>query len=265
MRHDFNTRFADDTTYRVQGSYRFGEGTRVHAAAGSGIKDPTFSELFDYYAGRYVGNPGLKPEKSTGFEAGIEQGFAGRRVTVDATYFNNRLTDEITTVYDANFVGHPVNLAGKTRQQGVEVAAAARLGDGWRLDASYTYLHAPQDRQVTFNAVTSAAGTFTGQAVRRAENIASANLSWAPEDRPFSATATVRYNGPQKDIFFGYYPPLLVTLRAYTLVNLNATYRLGKRFELFGRVENLLDKTYAEVYGVATPGRAGYGGVRVRL
>ncbi|MBS0360461.1 MAG: TonB-dependent receptor, partial [Proteobacteria bacterium] len=66
VRHDWNNRFADDTTYRVQASWRWDEGTRVHAAAGSGIKDPSFSELFDFVAGRFIGNPDLKPEKSEG-------------------------------------------------------------------------------------------------------------------------------------------------------------------------------------------------------
>ncbi len=265
VRHDFNTRFADDTTYRVQASYKFDSGTRLHAASGSGVKNPTFGELFDFFTGRFVGNPNLKPEQSTGFEGGVAQDFGSGRFTVDATYFNNRLRDEITTVFDANFVGTPVNLPGSTRQQGVEVAAAARFAGGWRLDVSYTYLDAPQTVQITTDPTTFATGTFTGQAVRRAQNIASANLTYAPDAAPYSATVTVRYNGPQKDVFFGTFPPLLVTLNSYTLVNLNATYRVTKQLEVFGRVENLLDRTYFEVYSFATPGRAGYGGVRVRF
>ncbi len=265
VRHDFNTRFADDTTYRVQASYRLTDATRLHAASGSGVRNPTFAQQFDYYTGRFVGNPDLKPEQSTGYEAGVEQGFAHGHVTVDATWFDNRLRDAITTVYDANFVGHPVNLPGSTRQRGVEVAAAARLAGGWRVDAAYTYLDAPQSQSVTFDAVTGATGTFTGQAVRRAQNIASANLTYAPPAAPYAATVTVRYNGPQKDLFFGDYPPLLVTLPAFTLVNLNGSYRVGGHVELFGRVENLLDRHYREVYSFATAGRAAYGGVRFSL
>ena len=264
VRHDFNSRFADDTTYRVQGSYRFDSGTRVHAASGSGVKAPTFSELFDYYSGRFVGNPGLKPEASIGWEAGVEQNFA-KHFTVDATYFSNRRHDQITTVYDANFVGHPVNLPGSQHQQGVELAIAGRFDGGWRVDASYTYLDAPQDQSVTVDATSGATGTFTGQAVRRAQSIASANLTYAPTDAPYSATVTVRYTGPQKDLFFGYYPPLLVNLASFTLVNLNATYRVAPHVELFGRIENLLDRHYTEVYSFAAAGRAAYGGVRVRL
>lgn len=51
-------------TYRVQASYRLDTGTRFHAAAGSGVKSPSFGDLFDFFAGRYIGNPDLKPEKS---------------------------------------------------------------------------------------------------------------------------------------------------------------------------------------------------------
>ena len=189
----------------------------------------------------------------------------GRRLTVDATYFDNRLRHEITTVYDANFVASSINLPGRTRQQGVEVSAAARLGGGWRLDASYTHLHAPQDRTVTTDPATFASATVRAQAVRRAKDIASANLSYAPGTRPYSATLTARYNGAQNDLFFGDFPPLLVRLHDYVLVNLAGTYRLTPRLELFARIENLAGQHYEEVYSDATPGRAAYGGVRVML
>ena len=54
VRHDFNSRFADDTTYRVQGSYRFASGTRIRAAAGSGVKYPGIFELF-HSTGNVIG------------------------------------------------------------------------------------------------------------------------------------------------------------------------------------------------------------------
>lgn len=263
VRQDFNDRFSDSTTYRVQGSYRLPYDLRVHAAAGSGVKAPSFSDLFDYYAGRFTGNPGLKPEKSEGWETGLTKSFLQGRASLEATYFDNRLRDEITTIYTATGQT-PVNLPGKSPQRGVEVAAAARLGGGWRVDASYTYLDAPQDRQVILGGVMK---TYTGEAVRRARNIASADLTWAPEGRPFTATVTVRYNGDQNDLAFTdpSFTPVLVKLHDFTLVNLSGTYRLTRRVELYGRVENLADETYQEIYSFATPGRAAYGGVRLRF
>jgi vitamin B12 transporter len=263
VRHDWNSRFADDTTYRAQASYRFDEGARVHAAAGSGVKDPSFSELFDFFAGRFIGNPNLQPEKSEGWEAGVDQTLLGGRAHVGATYFDDRLTDQITTSF-ATGVAMPVNLPGTDKQRGVELFADAQLSPDWRLDAAYTYLDAPQTRSVIL------AGkfvTFDGQAVRRAGDIASANLTWAPAGRPFSATLTVRYNGKQNDLAFTdpSFTPVLVSLKAFTLVNLGGTWRVNDTVELFGRVENLFDQSYQEVFSFAAPGRAAYGGVRLRF
>src|SRR6185312_2849336 len=126
LRHDVNDRFADPTTYRVQGSYGFGEGTRLHAAAGSGVKDPSFSELFDFSAGRFIGNPHLQPETSEGWEAGVDQTFLGGHAKVGATWFEDRLTDQITTDFSTG-VARPVNLPGGDRQRGVELFADAEL------------------------------------------------------------------------------------------------------------------------------------------
>jgi vitamin B12 transporter len=263
VRHDENNRFADPTTYRVQGSYKLDSGTRFHAAAGSGVKAPTFSDLYDFFAGRYIGNPNLKPEKSEGWEIGAEQTFLTDHVTIGATYFDNRLKDVIGTIFSMGALS-PVNLPGKTKQRGAELSANAHFGD-WRLDASYTYLHGREQRTVL---VGGAFTNFNGQPVRRAKNIASANLTWAPADQPFSGTVTVRYNGPQNDLAFTdavTFTPVLVRLRSFTLVNANATYKLNAHVDLFARVENLLDRRYQEVFSFATPGRAGYGGVKVRF
>lgn len=262
-RHDWNNRFSDDTTYRVQAGWRFEGGARVHVAAGSGIKDPSFSELFDFVAGRFIGNPNLKPETSEGWEAGLDHTFAGGRAHVGATWFESRLTNQITTSF-ATGVAMPVNLAGTDTQKGVELFADAALGDGWRIDAAYTWLDAPQTRSVILGGQFT---TFDGQAVRRARDIASANLTWSPSGARYSATLTVRYNGEQNDLAFTdpSFVPVLVSLKAFTLVNLGANWKLTETTELYGRVENLFDQGYQEVFSFAGAGRAAYGGVRVRF
>ncbi|MBS0334395.1 MAG: TonB-dependent receptor, partial [Proteobacteria bacterium] len=263
VRHDWNNRFADDTTYRVQASWRWDAGTRVHAAAGSGIKDPSFSELFDFVAGRFIGNPDLKPETSEGWEVGLDQTFAQGRAHVGATWFDSRLTDEIATSF-ATGVARPVNLDGTDTQKGVELFADAAFDGGWRIDLAYTYLDAPQKQSVILG---GAFATFDGQAVRRARDIASANLTWAPRGTPFSGTLTVRYNGKQNDLAFTdpSFTPVLANLKAFTLVNLDASWKLTRTLELYGRVENLFDQSYQEVFSFAGAGRAAYAGVRARF
>ena len=196
VRQDFNDRFSDSTTYRVQGSYRLPLAVRIHAAGGSGVVDPTFGDLFDIEAGRFTGNPDLKPEKSEGWEVGLERTFLNGEAHVAATYFDNRATDQIATSY-ATGVASPINLPGSTPQRGVELSAFARFAHAFRLDLAYTYLDAPQPQDVLLGGTVAMGGVdtaYTGEAVRRARNTASANLTWAPAG-PFSATLTVRYNG----------------------------------------------------------------------
>ena len=272
-RIDANQRFGDAETYRVTGSYLFDTGTRVHAAYGTGVKAPNASELFGYSDGTYIGNPDLEPEKSKGWEAGVEQSFLGKAVTLGATYFHSRFTKQIETVgtfANGVFTSTSVNNNTVSKQRGVEVYGSARTGP-FSLDLSYTYLKAPQVIEVLANPA-PAGGAFQPtvpvetQAIRRAKNIASANLTYAPDSLPLSTTLTVRYNGKQRDYAFNpIYQRLLVDLKAFTLVNLAATYDISKTLQVYGRVENVFDKKYQEVFTFATAGRAAYGGVRVRF
>jgi vitamin B12 transporter len=269
-RIDDNDRFEDDATYRATASYLFPSGTRFHAAYGTGVKAPTPIDLFDYASGHYIGNPNLQPEKSKGWEAGIEQVLLGGKIKIGATWFDSRLTGMIDTGFTDTGLQTSFNDPGEVKQHGIESYANATLGD-WRFDAAYTWLHAPQ----TISAVTDPApadGSYQApvpvvtQAVRRPENVASVNATWAPKALPVSATLTVRYNGRQRDYAFNSdFNRLLVDLKAYTLVNLGATWDVTKHLQIYGRVENLLGEHYQEIFSFDAPGRAAYGGMRVRF
>jgi vitamin B12 transporter len=272
-RIDANDRFRDASTYRMTGSYLFDTGTRLRAAWGTGVKAPTPGELFGYVDGQYIGNPNLQPEVSHGWEAGLEQSLADGALTLGATYFDSRLKHQIVpagTRLNGVYLATSTNLDDTVKQRGVEAYLNARMGD-IRVDAAYTYLKALQ----IINAVANPApgdGSYQPpvpietQAVRRPKNVASLNLSYAPEALPLTATVTVRYNGKQRDYAFNaFWDRLLVDMKAYTLVNLGATFDINSSLQIFGRVENLLDEDYQEVFTYATPGRAAYGGVRVRF
>jgi vitamin B12 transporter len=251
IRRDWNNRFADATTWRIQGSYALPTGTRIHAAYGTGIKNPGYFELYGFIDGRYIGNPSLRPEKSEGWEAGLEQTI-GQVATLGATWFDNRLKDEIVTTFPPPaFTATPTNIATRSTQRGIEVYLSARPLPQLRLDAAYTHLHARENGVVE---------------VRRPNDIASVNATWTSPDERFSGTVTVRYNGKQQDVAFLdpiNFAPTNVALKAYTLVNLAAEYKLTDHVALFGRVENLFNANYEEVFSYATPGIAAYGGVRV--
>ncbi|MBI1197663.1 MAG: TonB-dependent receptor plug domain-containing protein [Phenylobacterium sp.] len=249
FRHDDNNRFRNADTYRVQGSYRFDSGLRLRAAAGSGVKNPGFGELFGYVDGRYIGNPDLRPETSEGWEAGAEQTFMDGAALIGATWFHSTLKDEIYTTFPPPlFVASPANRDTKSKQRGLEAFARVRFG-AFLIDAAYTRLHARENGQVE---------------VRRPNDIASLALTWQdPGDRG-SATLVVRYNGAQDDLAFTdpSFVPVRVRLDDYTLVDLNGEWRLTDRVRAFARVENLFDARYEEVFSFVAPGRGVYAGLR---
>lgn len=248
IRHDGNNRFEDATTWRVRGSYALSGAIRVRAAAGSGIKNPTNYELFGFDPTSFIGNPDLKPEKSQGIEAGVDLSLAQDRLTVSTTLFRSVLRDEIYTIFTPAFIATPGNRDTRSRQRGIEVAARAVPAAGWRIDVAYTYLDAIE------------AGA---QEVRRPPHIGSANLTWRERADRFGATLTARYNGKAFDSNFTNLPiGPRVRLDDYVLVNFAADVKLARGVELFGRVENLFDREYEDVFTYRAPGRAAYAGIR---
>ena len=252
-RFDQNDRFEDTFTYRVQGSYLFEGGFRVHAATGTGVKAPGVYELYGFFPppGGFIGNPDLKPEKSVGWEAGLELTFLGDMAIGDVTYFNSTLEDEIVIEYlPPNFDAHPYNATVNSPRDGVEVSLSLRLAEQWRIDASYTYVHSEENGEPE---------------VRRPENIASLNVAWRSVNDMVGANLTVRYNGEQQDFQFTPLGSVRVPLESYTLVNFGADYRINERWQLYGRVENLFDTEYEEVFSFLSPGRGFYAGIRAFL
>ncbi len=247
IRHDDNDRFDNDTTFRVQGSYRLDAGTRPRAAAGSGIKNPGIFELFGFDPGTFIGNTDLRPEKSTGWEVGADHSFADGLGLVGMTYFNNQLKDEIATEFLLpNFDAHPYNLSTDSTQKGVEVFAQARIA-AWRIDASYTYVDSKQDGV---------------EEVRRPPHIASLNVGYRALTERLGVALTVRYNGAMNDNDFRGFTPTFARLHAYTLVNLGGDFKLTDNVQFYGRIENLLNERYEEVFSYRSAGLGAYAGAR---
>jgi vitamin B12 transporter len=249
-RHDINDRFADETTFRIGAGIDASEGTRLRVSYGTGIKNPGFFELFGFFDGRFIGNADLSPERSESWEVGIDQHLAEGAIALSVTYFDSRLKGEIFTTFPApDFIATPANRDTLSKQQGVELSAKAQLNDQIIFDAAYSWLDAKEDGV---------------EEVRRPGNIASAALNWTAPDDAANATLVVRYNGATDDVAFTdpSFIPVIERLNSYTLVNFNAEVRLTERLRLFGRVENLLDETYEQVFSFVSPGRSAAIGIR---
>jgi len=253
LRHDINDRFQDATTFRVGAGFRVTDTTRLRAAIGTGVKNPTFGELFGFFDGLFVGNPDLQPEESTSWEIGVDQDFADGAVTVSVTYFDSELENEIFTAFPApTFIQTPGNRATDSTQRGFELSIGAELGGGISFNGAYSFVDAEE------NGI---------EEVRRPDHLSSAVLNWEATNEAFSANLAVRYNGEAQDSDFttGAFPAPQATLDDYTLVNFNARAKLTEGITAFGRVENVLDESYEQVLTFVSPGRTALIGIEARF
>jgi len=253
VRYDDNDRFKDATTYRLTGAFNIAAtGTRLHGSYGTGVKNPSFFELFGFNPNQFVGNASLTPEMSKGFDFGVEQRLFGDRVKLDVTYYQSRLQDEINgfvVISFAPFLATAQNLPGKSKRHGIEVSLSAQILDNLFFSGAYTYARSEQPD-----------GT---EEVRRPRHIASASATYRFLDDRATIALGVDYNGRQKDNFFGTFPATPVTLKDFTLVSVKGAMKVTGNLSVFGRVENLLDENYEEVFSFTSPGIAAYGGAKI--
>ena len=254
VRKDDNDDFRNRETYRLTGSYLFpGLGTKLRASYGTGVKNPTFSELFGFFTGTFVGNPNLKPEKSEAWEFGIDQALLNDTAHFGMTLFWEDLKDEITTVFFP--VNTAINLDGRSERNGVEIYFDSRLGSKASVRGSYTYVDSTQPDE----------NGSQEREIRRPRNIASLiyNYEFIPERG--NINLDVNYVDDQIDTDFSSFPFQEVKLDDYTLVNINASYQLNESVNMYARINNLLDDNYQDVFGFETLGQAFYAGFKVNL
>jgi vitamin B12 transporter len=247
VRFDDNDFFKDALTYRATVAYRHREtGTRLHASIGTGVKNPDLFQLFGQFPG-FTPNPALRPEQAFGWDVGVEQSLLGGRLVVDVTYFNNRITDLINATLTT-----ATNVDGTTRLSGIEVAVKWRASDEIEIGGAYTWTEAQQAN--------------THQPVRRAKHIGSVFATWTSPDKRGTLHVNARFNGGQRDlIFLDNFTSRQTDLDGFVLVNVTGSFKITPNVEIYGRLENILNQKYQEVFSFGAPGFGAYAGLRVKL
>lgn len=247
VRYDDNKTFEDDFTWTLAASYMLANGVRLHGSAGTGIVNPSYFELFADSFG-FVGNSNLKPEKNQSFDLGVEVPVWSDRGLVDVTVFHDDLTDEITSVFDPATGGSTfINQPGDSTRRGVEVSGTLAATDTLDLSLSYTYLDAENPD-----------GTVE---IRRPRHEASLTATQQFLNNRGEVTAVLRYVAGNYDTqFFGSFETL--ELPDYVTVDIAAQYALTDNVTLTGRIVNLFDEQYSDVWGYAKRDRTAYIGLR---
>lgn len=121
--------------------------------------------------------------------------------------------------------------------------------------ATYTYLDAEKTSSADINQ------PIGSRLPRRPRNevYASASYVWF---KGFRTTIAAKFVNAREEINFG--APNF-DIEDYCFVNFAAEYEVNRYVSVFGRIDNLTNEHYAEVFGFPALGRAAYGGVKVRF
>jgi vitamin B12 transporter len=246
IRLDDHSRTGTSLTWRVAPALVLdATGTRLKATAGTGFKSPSLYQL--YAPGTIwglIGNESLRPERSTGWDAGIEQSWAEGRWLAGLTWFRNDFRDLIDYDYSLGYVN-----IGRARTQGLEVLLSWQPSDAADIRLSYTRMDA---RDLD-------AGTVLP---RRPRDKAAVEAFWRLFPRwEVRFSAAFIGSRPDRDYTAAGYPA--VTLRDYFLADADISYQAGPKTRVFLRIDNLFDERYETVYGYGTPRLSAYGGVRI--
>jgi len=241
----------------------FFSGTRLRFGYATGIKEPSFAESFGS-AGGFVTlpNPGLKPEETRAFEAGLEQKFT-TRYALSATYFNNLFRNKI----DFNFIGcdpatfvcsgQYVNV-NQAIAHGAELEFQGRPLSRIRTTLAYTYTSTQILRQpFAFDPL-----LMPGQPLlRRPKHSATAVITYLGSR--WGAELSSSFMGRRVDSdFLGFG---ITHAPGYVLVNSGIWYRVHPRITAYVNGENLTNRFYEEVVGYPALGANFRAGIRFRV
>ena len=222
-------------------------GTRLRFSYATGIKEPRFEETFNGIPpNQYnIANPGLKPERTRAFEAGIQQNLLHGKYVFNATYFNNLFHDQINyvTIDFVNFVGEYINV-NKALAHGAEVELQARLRSRLLLNTAYTYT----STQILENPAPLIDLQNPGEPLlRRPKHSATVLLSYLGSR--WGANLGGSFVGRRPDSDFLFLEPTIDHAAGYVRADLGGWYAVRPRVTAYVNVENALDRRYNEVVG----------------
>ncbi|NPA38828.1 MAG: TonB-dependent receptor [Thermodesulfobacteria bacterium] len=209
------------------------EGIKVHSTLGTSFRAPSIYQLYSSY-----GNKTLSPEKGFGADLGVT--FYNSKASFDVTGFYNKIKDEI----GFNMTTWKYVNSGSFKVLGVEARATYEFEKGLKGYTYYTYIYR---KNLDTNKIDK---TFPKYKV-------GIGLSYS-----FLNKGDFWINGVYVDKYFD---SSNHKLGNFLVVNTGVDYALTSNITLFGKVNNLFDKKYEEIYDYQMPRFSIYAGVKVKF
>jgi len=263
------------TSWRTGVTYKFFDWLSGRAAAGSAFSIPSADEL----AGRFqsgefmkvIGNPNLKPQSGTTYEAGLDAELAGFKPSL--TYFYTGYSNKITG-------GFPACVDGDCTWTTYENVAGAILS-AFEGSLSYKKTFTFNDTQIGLRPFVNLV-YYTQRKLEDPGYVEILKSDTVPYVPLWDATGGIEvsfnhkvtllftgfYTGDEKQENFNYLSPTYsqaIDKGGFAVFSAKLTYRPTKALELLLACDNLTDKNYAFVDGYPMPGRSFRGGLQFRF
>jgi outer membrane cobalamin receptor len=232
--------------------------TRIHAAAGKGIKEPTVLQSFSP-SPFFLGNPNLEPERSRGVEVGIDQRLASDRAKLALTWFDNRYDNLISTrtTNPRTFEAQYFNI-GLTTARGAEFTVDISVNSSMHARGGYTWL----DSEIVESTAPSSVIFQPGQALfRRPRHSGFAEMGWT--HNRVTADLLGVFIGRFVDSDFSSLQPPLVVNPGFKTWDARLSYKATSQLACLVAIDNIGDADYMEPLGYQALRRAIRVGLRV--
>jgi vitamin B12 transporter len=251
-RYDHYQLAGDAFTYRLSGAYLIeATKTKLRASYGTAFKAP---DLYDTFSTSPIalGNRNLKPERSQGYDVGIDQYLWDTGVILSASFFQNYIHDVIAYIPSSPVTGSYANQnSGET--YGIETELRMNPIKNWQTRAAFTW---------TESYFTTAGVT------QRNPDIPRYFLSLDTNYKFFNVLTVgfgALYSGQQVAEDYSFFPAKFVRLNDYWVLRTYARWQVNDHLAFTFRVENLSDQHYYTTIGYPALGTAIFGGAEVQF
>ena len=243
-----NSAFGNSFNPKVSAAYLLKETkTKFKASFGTAFKTPTMNEL--YFPN--FGNLNLLPEKSRGYDWGIEQQLPFLDASIEADMYHNSFENLIQALPapGGRFIAQNT---GKATMDGIELILNCKPIPGFlELSGFYSYL------------ITHDKSIAGGELVRRPKNSGGVNVN-LHFLKKWNFNIDASLVGSRKDrTGMARRPPVEIN-NGYGLINLMLSYDLMDHWQIYGKAENVTNTDYDEVLGFQTSGALFFGGVKMK-
>ncbi|MEZ4779524.1 MAG: TonB-dependent receptor [Flavobacteriaceae bacterium] len=238
-RMNMHSLYGNHFVYQVNPSYYIpidNWGLKLLGSYSTAYITPSLYQIYD----PIYGNEELQPEENTTLEGGFEI-TKGNNFRLSAVYFQRKEENFVDFVLvDPDFFLYQYqNTDTSFEISGVEVEIATKPLKKLSIQANYTLTKA--DEALT---------------LRIPEHKANASVTYNPNTKA-RLGISFQYVGEREDSFFNpdTFESETIALNSYSLVHLNASYRVTQNLQLLVGVDNIFNTEFEELYRYQTKGR----------